>query len=72
MPYRNFAVAFKIGKTTGKDELLESLHTVLFGSKGKALARKKAIQGFSGFAFDESKTVSTAWCYVHISRKAPL
>ena len=29
------AVAFHLGKTTGRDELLEDLHQILYGRKGK-------------------------------------
>ena len=29
------AVAFHIGKVTGRDELLEDLHQILYGRKGK-------------------------------------
>lgn len=48
-----FAVAFKMSKITGKDELMESLHNVLYRRKGVATTRKKAILDFSGFAFVE-------------------
>ena len=29
------AVAFHLGKVTGRDELLEDLHQILYGRKGK-------------------------------------
>ncbi|KAL4438465.1 hypothetical protein ABPG77_000113 [Micractinium sp. CCAP 211/92] len=44
-------VAFKMGKLTGRDELLEGLHLVLFRRKGTAQQRKKGILDFNGFAF---------------------
>jgi len=40
-----------MSKITGKDELMESFHNVLYRRKGMANTRKKAILDFCGFAF---------------------
>ncbi|KAK9859358.1 hypothetical protein WJX84_002597 [Apatococcus fuscideae] len=45
-------VAFHLSKTLARDELLEDLHSLLYGRKGKAQGRKKAISEFSGFIAD--------------------
>jgi protein DEK len=44
-------VAFKMSKISGRDELMESLHNILYRRKGAATTRKKAILDFNGFAF---------------------
>ncbi|PRW61174.1 DEK-like isoform X2 isoform B [Chlorella sorokiniana] len=48
-------VAFKLGKLTGKDELVEGLHMVMYRRKGAAHQRKKAVLDFCGFAFAEDQ-----------------
>lgn len=48
-------IAYKMGKLTGRDELIEGLHNVLFRRKGAATQRKKAVLDFSGFAFAEDQ-----------------
>lgn len=48
-------VAFHLGKVTGRDELLEDLHQILYGRKGKLTTRKKDIQAFSGFTFADEQ-----------------
>ncbi|BDA50815.1 probable protein DEK [Coccomyxa sp. Obi] len=45
-------VVFHFSKVTGKDELLEELHFLLFKRRGKLATRKKEILGFSGFVYD--------------------
>ena len=56
IPYsRLFSVAFKLSKVTGRDELMEAFHNMLFRRKGMATTRKKAILDFSGFAFAEDQ-----------------
>jgi hypothetical protein len=52
------AVAYKLGKVTGKDELAEQLHMVLYRRKGTQASRKKDIMDFSGFAFEEEEQVA--------------
>ncbi|KFM26903.1 putative membrane protein [Auxenochlorella protothecoides] len=47
-------VNFKLGKITGRDELTEHLHNVLYRRKGAAAQRKKAVLDFSGFVFDDA------------------
>ncbi|CAL8462721.1 g2254 [Coccomyxa elongata] len=47
-------VVFHFSKVTGKDELLEELHFLLFKRRGKLATRKKEILGFSGFVYDGS------------------
>ena len=42
-----------MSKITGKDELMESLHNVLYRRKGVATTRKKVILDFCGFSFAE-------------------
>lgn len=44
-------VAFKMSKISGRDELMESLHNIMYRRKGIATTRKKAILDFNGFAF---------------------
>ncbi len=44
-------VAFKMSKISGRDELMESLHNIIYRRKGAATTRKKAILDFNGFAF---------------------
>lgn len=44
-------VAFKMSKISGRDELMESLHNIIYRRKGIATTRKKAILDFNGFAF---------------------
>ncbi len=44
-------VAFKMSKISGRDELMESLHNIMYKRKGAATTRKKAILDFNGFAF---------------------
>lgn len=44
-------VAFKMSKISGRDELMESLHNIMYRRKGVATTRKKAILDFNGFAF---------------------
>lgn len=48
-------VAFHLGKMTGRDELLEDLHQILYGRKGKLSTRKRDIQAFSGFSFSDEQ-----------------
>lgn len=56
MKLRNIPnVAFKMSKITGKDELLEGLHNVIFRRKGQATTRKKAILEFNGLSFPEEE-----------------
>lgn len=46
-------VAFHLSKITGRDELLEDLHTLLYKRKGKLSTRKRDIGSFSGFVFED-------------------
>ncbi|KAL3135074.1 hypothetical protein ABBQ32_008019 [Trebouxia sp. C0010 RCD-2024] len=48
-------VAFHLSKVTGRHELLEDLHQILYGRKGKLTTRKKDIQAFSGFTFADDQ-----------------
>ncbi|KAL0045693.1 hypothetical protein WJX82_001892 [Trebouxia sp. C0006] len=48
-------VAFQLSKVTGRDELLEDLHQILYARKGKLSTRKKDIQAFSGFAYTDDQ-----------------
>ncbi|KAL0021164.1 hypothetical protein WJX77_006655 [Trebouxia sp. C0004] len=48
-------VAFHLSKVTGRDELLEDLHQILYARKGKLSTRKKDIQAFSGFTFTDDQ-----------------
>ncbi|GAB4813480.1 hypothetical protein N2152v2_000526 [Parachlorella kessleri] len=48
-------VAFKLGKVTGRDELAEHLHQLLYRRKGTQGTRKRDIMDFSGFAFEEAE-----------------
>ncbi|RMZ52266.1 hypothetical protein APUTEX25_001656, partial [Auxenochlorella protothecoides] len=54
-------VNFKLGKITGRDELTEHLHNVLYRRKGAAAQRKKAVLDFSGFVFDDASRVSVVF-----------
>lgn len=40
-----------MSKITGRDELMEGLHNVIFRRKGQATTRKKAVLDFNGFSF---------------------
>lgn len=40
-----------MSKISGRDELMESLHNILYRRKGTGTTRKKAILDFNGFAF---------------------
>jgi protein DEK len=40
-----------MSKITGRDELMEGLHNVLFRRKGQATTRKKGVLDFNGFSF---------------------
>ncbi|DBA88516.1 TPA: hypothetical protein ACH3X2_004992 [Trebouxia sp. C0005] len=48
-------IAFHLSKLTGRDELLEDLHQILYARKGKLSTRKKDIQAFSGFTFTDDQ-----------------
>ncbi|KAK9804710.1 hypothetical protein WJX72_001206 [[Myrmecia] bisecta] len=70
-------VAFKLGKITGRDELLEDFHFLLFRRKGKLATRKREVAAFSGFTWgDEDKEKERAsleerlgrWKVEHLNR----
>ena len=44
-------VSFKLSKTTGRDEVMELFHYLLYRRKGQVHLRKKNILEFSGFVF---------------------
>ncbi|CAL5223040.1 g5495 [Coccomyxa viridis] len=46
-------VAFHFTKVKGGTELVESIHSLLFKSKGKLSTRKRDIMAFSGFAYED-------------------
>ena len=48
-------MAFKLSKLTGKDELMESLHNILYRRRGTLTTRKKLILDFSGFDFEKEQ-----------------
>lgn len=48
-------MAFKLSKITGKDELVESLHNIIYRRRGTLTTRKKLILDFSGFDFEEEQ-----------------
>lgn len=53
-------VTFRLGKVTGRDELLEDLHQILYGRKGKLSTRKRDISAFSGFTFADDQQEAEA------------
>lgn len=50
-------VNFKMSKISGRDELMEGLHNLIFRRKGQAMTRKKAILDFNGYSFAEDHQV---------------
>lgn len=48
-------VLFRLQKTTGRDELLEELHFLLYRRKGKLQTRKREIQNFSGYPYSDAE-----------------
>lgn len=46
-------ICYKLSKITGKTEVMEALHVIMFKRKGAVQRRKKAVLDFNGFAFPD-------------------
>lgn len=49
-------VSYKLSKVTGKDEIVEALHNLMYRRKGLAQTRKKAVLDFTGLTFSNEQT----------------